>query len=234
MKGTHRRDVTARNAAESSVGSHSRLAQKARISVLAGVNGAGKSSVAGAAVRAAGGEYFNPDEATQAILDANPTATLRDANAAAWQQGKRLLERAINERLNYAFETTLGRTITALLESALDAGLEVHLRYVGLEGVELHLARVRARVEAGGHDIPEAKIRERYDGSRRNLIQLLPRLTDLRVFDNSVEASITENGRPQPRLLLHLASGTIEEAATPNSIPTWAKPIVAAALCQYE
>ena len=34
----------------------------ARLYVLAGVNGAGKSSIGGAAIRAAGGEYYNPDE----------------------------------------------------------------------------------------------------------------------------------------------------------------------------
>jgi len=199
--------------------------------VLAGVNGAGKSSVAGEAVRAAGGEYFNPDEATQRLLAANPGADLLAANAAAWVLGKQLLERAIAERLDYAFETTLGgTTITRLLEAALDAGLEVHVRYVGLEGPELHIARVRARAAAGGHDIPEAKIRERYERSRRNLIRLLPRLTDLAVFDNSEEAPPLQGRRPEPRLLLHTAEGTILETAPLESMPKWAKPIVMAAI----
>lgn len=202
-----------------------------RVFVLAGVNGAGKSSVAGEAVRAAGGEYFNPDEATQRILAVNPGATLSDANAAAWVQGRRLLERAIAERLDYAFETTLGGTsITRLLGAAMDAGLEVHVRYVGLEGPDLHIARVRARVALGGHDIPEVKIRERYEHSRRNLIRLLPRLTDLTVFDNSVEAPPTQGKRPELRLLLHTARGTVLETAPVASMATWAKPIIMTAL----
>lgn len=209
--------------------------RRGRVFVLAGVNGAGKSSVAGEAVRAAGGEYFNPDEATQRILAANPGATLPDANAAAWAEGRRLLERAIAERLDFAFETTLGgTTITHLLESALDAGLEVHVRYVGLEGPELHIARVRARVASGGHDIPDTKIRERYEQSRRNLIRLLRRLTDLTVFDNSIEAPPLEGGRPEPRLLLHTANGMMRETAPLASMPTWAKPIVMTALASEE
>jgi predicted ABC-type ATPase len=204
---------------------------RGRLFVLAGVNGAGKSSVAGAAVRATGGEYFNPDEATARILAANSGVTLSVANAAAWAMGKRLLERAIAEHLDYAFETTLGgSTITRLLEAAPDAGLEVHMRYVGLVGAELHISRVRSRVAAGGHDIPEAKIRERYDHSRRNLIRLLPRLTELTVFDNSVEAPPMLGRRPEPRLLLHTRSGTLYETAPLESIPAWAKPIVMAAL----
>ena len=38
------------------------------ITVLAGVNGAGKSSVAGNYIRQTGGDYYNPDEATREIL----------------------------------------------------------------------------------------------------------------------------------------------------------------------
>ena len=65
--------------------------------------------------------------------------------------------------------------MTALLERALAVGLEVRVWYVGLSSPELHLARVRARVAKGGHDIPEAQVRARYDSSRLNLIRLLPR-----------------------------------------------------------
>lgn len=202
-----------------------------RLFVLAGANGAGKSSVVGAAVRASGGEYFNPDEATARILAANPGATLSQANAAAWLQGKRLLVRAIAERLDYAFETTLGgSSMTRLLEQAMDAQIKVHMRYVGLEGVDLHIARVRARVAEGGHDIPESKIRERYVHSRHNLIRLLPCLTDLTIFDNSAESPPMQGGRPEPRLLLHTASGAVIHTAPLDSIPEWAKPMVMAAL----
>ena len=69
------------------------------IYVLAGANGAGKSSIGGAALLQHGVEYFNPDEAARRILAANPTIIQKDANSAAWHEGKRLLERAITERL---------------------------------------------------------------------------------------------------------------------------------------
>ena len=68
----------------------------------------------------AGVEYFNPDQAARLIRARHPGASQTDANSAAWQEGKRLLERAIAERLTFAFETTLGgTTMTALLERAL-------------------------------------------------------------------------------------------------------------------
>ncbi|HWS90974.1 MAG TPA: ZTL protein, partial [Mycobacterium sp.] len=53
----------------------------ARLYVLAGVNGAGKSSIGGAAIRAAGGDYYNPDEAARALMVANPGLGQPEANA---------------------------------------------------------------------------------------------------------------------------------------------------------
>ena len=94
--------------------------QQPCIYVLAGTNGAGKSSIAGAMFRAKGTDYFNPDEAAARIRRAEPDLSEAEANSQAWNQGRRLLQRAIAERLNFAFETTLGgKTIAALLSSAL-------------------------------------------------------------------------------------------------------------------
>jgi predicted ABC-type ATPase len=201
------------------------------IYVLAGTNGAGKSSVGGAMFRARGAEYFNPDEAARLILSAHPGISQADANSAAWHEGRRLLERAISERWNFAFETTLGgQTIPALLESALAAGIEVRIWYVGLTSAELHIARVRARVARGGHDIPEEKVRERYDHSRLNFIRLIPKLTELRVYDNSEDDDPNAGLPPEPKLLLHMAHGKILEACDLPATPEWAKPILAAAI----
>jgi len=200
------------------------------IVVLAGVNGAGKSSVVGESVRDRGGAYFNPDEATKRFLEANPDMSQADANSAAWLQGKRLLQWAISEGLAFAFETTRGgATITNLLNDAMNAGMEVHVVYVGLQTAELHIARVRARVARGGHDIPEQKIRERYDKSRQHLIELLPRLASLDVYDNSIE---TPPKQAQPNLLpiLSMEHGEIIHMATPHSVPEWAKSIVMTAI----
>jgi predicted ABC-type ATPase len=174
-----------------------------------------------------GAEYFNPDEAASMILSANPGITQAEANSAAWHQGKRLIERAIAERFSFAFETTLGgRTITTLLDRALSAGADVRVWYLGLRSAELHIARVRARVAKGGHDIPEARIRERYDRSRLNLIHLMPRLTELRVYDNSEEADPYEGVIPAPEIILHVSRGRPVSWCDLAAAPAWAKPIL--------
>lgn len=201
------------------------------IYVLAGVNGAGKSSILAETFMQRGVEVFNPDDATDLILQRNPGLARDEANRLGWEQGRRLLETAIERRLDYAFETTLGgTTITALLDRALRRGQHVLVSYVGLDGVDLHLARVHRRVAAGGHDVPEERIRQRYDASRLNLIRLLPRLTDLRLYDNTREADPARGRAPRPLMLLHMAAGTVRTLVDVEEVPGWAKPIVAAAL----
>lgn len=203
----------------------------ARIYVLAGVNGAGKSSVGGAAFRAFGADYYNPDEAARAVQDVHPNLGQTEANAIAWQHGKRLLERAICERLDFAFETTLGaRTIPRLLAEAAAAGIEVRVWYAGLTSAELHIERVQARVSRGGHDIPEVDIRRRHQHSRLNLIELLPLLAALRVFDNSADADPATGKAPAPIVVLEMVRGKIVGPSDLSLTPDWAKPIVAAAL----
>jgi predicted ABC-type ATPase len=203
----------------------------AHLYVLAGVNGAGKSSIGGATIRAFGADYYNPDEAARALRSAEPGMDQVRANSLAWQQGKRLLERAINERLDFAIETTLGgSTMLGLLIRAAALGIEVRVLYVGLPSAEAHIERVRQRVRAGGHDIPEADIRRRYRHSRLNLVRLLPALTELRVYDNSAEADPAAGHAPRPLLVLHVKKGRIVAPDDLSSTPEWAKPIVAAAL----
>ena len=205
----------------------------ARITVLAGTNGAGKSSIAGQALRQAGGAYFNPDEATRQILAANPGLTEDAANALAWQESVQRLRAAIADHSDYTFETTLGgQTVTGLLLEAAAAGHELMIWYCGLDSPERHLARVAARVAGGGHDIPEAKVRTRYQASRANLIRLMPHVTMLRVYDNSIEADPATGQRPAPELVLEVKGGTLgypKSAVELATTPPWAKPLVARA-----
>jgi predicted ABC-type ATPase len=206
-------------------------ARISRIYVIAGVNGAGKSSIGGAAFRAFGGDYYNPDEAARKLIAADPGLDAAQANSAAWQQGVGLLRQAIADRLDFALETTLGgNTIPRLLAEAAAQGIGIYVWYAGLSSPELHLRRVRSRVRRGGHDIPEEAIRRRYERSRLNLIALLPLLTALRMYDNSTEADPADGATPAPVLVLYAEGGKILNAGDLPRAPEWAKPIVAAAL----
>jgi predicted ABC-type ATPase len=199
--------------------------------VLAGVNGAGKSSIGETIFRAEGSVVFNPDTIALKIRALHPDISVAQANGHAWSIGKELLEEAIAQKRDYRFETTLGgRSIARLLQTAAREGHLLHIWFCGLESPELHLRRVRSRVSRGGHDIPEEKIRERWNSSRENLIRLLPHIHHLRLYDNSTEADPAKGMAPRPQLLLEMKSRKITAPADLSNAPEWAQPIIAAAI----
>ncbi len=196
------------------------------------MNGAGKSSIGGAYLREYAGEYFNPDEVAAAAIAACSRLGQRDANAFAWEAGRRRLEAAIADGAAFAFESTLGgRTITRALIEAAKRGAVLRVWFAGLESVELHIRRVSARVQKGGHAIPESDIRKRWIGSHANLIRLIPHLTDLRVYDNSVECDPATGKLPEPRLVLSIEAKRLVYPPVERLLdtPQWAKSIVFAA-----
>ncbi|MBB1060592.1 AAA family ATPase [Marilutibacter spongiae] len=199
--------------------------------VLAGVNGAGKSSVGGHLLRQAGMEWFNPDSFARELVAGSGCDPV-EANAIAWREGMRRLDLALSTGSDHAFETTLGgRTVPAAIQAAAGTH-DVLMWFCGLSSPELHFARVKARVAAGGHDIPEAKIRERYPAALRNLIALMPRIAHLLVFDNSVEAAPGE-AIPDPLKVAEMRSGRLVWPTTLRALrqtPDWAKPLLEAAM----
>lgn len=208
-------------------------ATKPTITVIAGTNGAGKSSILGEYLRQHGGEYFNPDEFARTLRQNDSRLTQEDANGLAWTAGKELLETAIGKNQDYIFETTLGgNTIPRLLADAASRGHRVVVWYVGLDSPETHIRRVAARVKRGGHAIPETKIRERFTRSLENLIALLPVLHECRVFDNSYTAALEQGEAPEAVSLLHLRDGEILESIDLQKVPDWAKPVFATCLLE--
>jgi predicted ABC-type ATPase len=199
--------------------------------VLAGVNGAGKSSIGGHLLQAQGVRWFNPDTFARE-LRAELHCPQEDANSQAWQEGMRRLDIALRAGTSFAFETTLaGRTVPARILDAA-ATHDVFVWFAGLDRPERHIARVALRVAAGGHDIPEATIRERYPAALANLIALMPAITHLQVYDNSHDVA---RGKPipDPVLVLEVSQGTVTFPKTKAALartPEWAKPLVEAAL----
>jgi predicted ABC-type ATPase len=201
--------------------------------VLAGVNGAGKSAIGGHLLERAGLTWFNPDTFARELRAATG-CDQETANANAWHEGMRRFDAAVAKGLNYAFETTLGgKTVPAKI---LDAARthDVLIWFCGLSSPELHIARVKARVAAGGHPIPEEKIRERYPQAQLNLIKLMPHAAYIKVYDNSVEAA-ADGIVPDPLLVLEMENGKLISPA-PDDLkalqraPEWTKPVLEAAL----
>jgi hypothetical protein len=102
---------------------------------------------------------LDPDAIGKAL---QPTITGTSAVAAA----RHVLVAAqehIYKRESFAVETTLsGQGYLRMMIDARARGFEVVLVYIGTESVELNLARIRDRVLAGGHNVPEEDVRRRY------------------------------------------------------------------------
>ena len=204
--------------------------------VLAGVNGAGKSSIGGHLLERQGVTWFNPDTFARELTAASGCDPA-SASGLAWTDSLRRLDEALARGYDHAFETTLGgHTVAARIAVACDTH-DVIIWFCGLASPDEHLARVRARVAVGGHDIPEDRIRERYPRALQNLITLMPRLARLQVYDNSTNVP-PGAPVPDPVLVLEMEHGRMTwpssgDAEALGHTPDWAKPLVEAALTPW-
>jgi len=155
--------------------------------VLGGVNGAGKTTSSRALL--AGTlkllKFLNADIIAQGLCGFDPAAAAIRAGRIMLSEMKELAV----QRESFAFETTLAaRTYAGWLNRLRESGYEVHLFYFWLESADLAVSRVRSRVTKGGHNVPEATIRQRYLRSVRNLSDLyIPIVTSWKVYDNTLD-----------------------------------------------
>lgn len=165
--------------------------------ILGGPNGSGKSSAY--AKLEIDGIWINADEIAKELAG---TIDDRAAAMAAGRAALRKIAEMIDTRQSFIFETTLSsRQAINLICNAKAAGFSVDLYYTALDSVETNIERVKQRVEAGGHDIPEVDIRRRYAGSLKNLTEAL-KLTD--------EALLIDNSGIQPHEVFRISAGAVE------------------------
>lgn len=92
----------------------------------------------------------------------------------------------IEKKIAFSFETVMShKSKLLLLKQAKEAGFQVILYFVTTESPEININRVKFRVQQGGHNVDEAKIRDRYYRSLELLYEAI-KLSDLAyLFDNS-------------------------------------------------
>ena len=156
-----------------------------KIVIIAGPNGAGKTTFA---------REFLPHEANcpdfiNADLIAAGLSPFRPETV-AFRAGRLMLEEIHKKiRLNnsFAFETTLsGRTYVKLLRECRSLGYHIVLVFLSLPTANMAVARVAARVSQGGHNVPEADIRRRFDTGLNNFHEVYKQIVDgWTLYDNS-------------------------------------------------
>jgi predicted ABC-type ATPase len=123
------------------------------------------------------------------VFVVDPDAIARERDLTSIGAGRKAIEiiRAhLKAARSFSVETTLsGHSHLTMIDEAQALGYRIELNYVGTNDVSINLERIRSRVAAGGHDVPEVDVRRRYERSLRHA-QSVVRMADyVMLLDNS-------------------------------------------------
>jgi predicted ABC-type ATPase len=156
-----------------------------RILIIGGPNGAGKTTFAREFLPREAGllQFVNADLIAEGLSPFHP-------QAAAFRAGRLMLEQIAahaSAGRSFAFESTLsGVGYARMIDEWRRRGYVVKLVFLALPTAEDAIARVAMRVRQGGHDVPVATIRRRFDAGLRNFEQIYRGRVDFwQWFDNS-------------------------------------------------
>ncbi|MFD0912159.1 AAA family ATPase [Methylophilus luteus] len=163
-----------------------------KVIIIAGPNGAGKTTFA---------KEYLPNEANcptfiNADLIAAGLAPFAPETVSVKAARLMLNEIEFNVKKanSFAFESTLsGRAYAKDIMEWKKLGYHITLIFLSLPSEEFAIQRVAARVAAGGHDIPEATIRRRFNAGLKNFHNIYKPLAD--------SWSLYDNSYSQPNLL---------------------------------
>lgn len=158
--------------------------------IIAGCNGAGKTTTSYTVLPEILNckEFVNADEIARGLSPFQPETV-------SFQAGRIMLARIkelLKGKSDFGFETTLStRSYVSLIDDAKQLGYTIVLIYFWLDSMELAKARVKTRVEKGGHHIPPDVIERRYVRGRENFFTLYKDLChSWVVYDNSNEIPV--------------------------------------------
>ncbi len=156
-----------------------------KIYIIAGCNGAGKTTASNTVLPDVLNckEFINADNIAKGLSPFNVEGLAIEASRIMLTRMKEL----INEKIDFAFETTLAsRSYISLLKKAKENNYEIHLVFFWLNSVDLAKERVLQRVQNGGHNIPTNVIERRYLSGIKNLNNLYINFVDSwQIYDNS-------------------------------------------------
>jgi len=150
--------------------------------ILAGGNGAGKSTFYKTRLEPLGLPFINadilakqlyPEQAEQRSYEAAKIAELMRVQLL--QQGR-----------TFCFETVFSHPSKIdFVAQAKAMGYEIVLVFIHLDAVSLNQARVAQRVSEGGHSVPADKVSSRIPRVMKNIQQALPLFEHCYLLDNS-------------------------------------------------
>lgn len=146
-----------------------------KLYILAGANGSGKSTISKVLLPAESLVYVNPDDIARELNPAEPTA----AKIEAGKETLKRIEELFAAGTSFAIESTLsGNVYLKVIEKAKSLGYRTSIIYTFVDSPEACIARIAARVKAGGHHVPDEDVRRRYYRSKKNFIEQYAEVVD--------------------------------------------------------
>lgn len=166
---------------------HGESLQPPVLFILAGPNGAGKTTLFDLRLRPrfdTAVEFVNPDRLILAERG-RPALSLEETlRGQALADARR--DALMSERRSFVTESTFSHASKLdLIRRARDLGYRIVVHHVGVDNANVSVLRVAARVEEGGHPVPEHKIRGRFQRNRALIREAVLGADMGFVFDNS-------------------------------------------------
>jgi len=159
---------------------------KKQLWLLAGANGAGKSTFYNNYLASSGMSFINADLIAKQIAPDDAEARSYEAAAIA----AKLRSSYLHKGLSFCFETVFSHPSKIdFVAEAKSLGYEIILVYIHLQSSELNLARIAQRVSEGGHSVPEEKVLSRIPRTMAYIHDVLPLVDVARIYDNSFRTS---------------------------------------------
>lgn len=171
-----------------------------KLYILAGANGSGKSTISKVLLPAESLVYVNPDDIARELNPAEPTA----AKIEAGKETLKRIEELFAAGTSFAIESTLsGNVYLKVIEKAKSLGYRTSIIYTFVDSPEACIARIAARVKAGGHHVPDEDVRRRYYRSKKNFWQLYRNHADswLLYYNGGEDSSLVAHGNGDIHIL---------------------------------
>ena len=190
------------------------MANPRQLWVLAGGNGAGKSTFFNLYLAKYGIKFVNADLIAKDIDSKNPESS---SYHAAIMAGK-IREDLISQGVSFCFETVFSHESKIdFLAQAKANGYKIILVYIHLFDSSLNEARVNQRVLEGGHNVPTEKILSRIPRTIKHIKTALSIVDEARIVDNSSKDD------PFQQIIV-MKSGKYEAKTDP--LPEWARDLL--------